>query len=191
MSDAPQAGEADSEVVTVDVTADESATADAHPAANDPLYGYADATEALTDTVSNLERVTAERDSYLELAQRVQADFENYKRRVEGQRVEERQRAAESLVIEILPVLDACEAAVSHGSEDGAAIHAALFTTLERRGLARLDVVGAPFDPEVHEAVMTEAAAEGDAGPTVTEVMRTGYTWNGRVVRPAMVKVRG
>lgn len=143
---------------------------------------------ASSDAGGDLERVIAERDEYLDLARRVQADFENYKRRVDGQRVEQIERAAESLVVEILPVLDACDAALGHGAEDVAPIKAALATTLEKRGLAVIDAVDVTFDPTVHEAVMTEP---GDGDPTVVEIMRTGYSWNGRVVRPAMVKVRG
>lgn len=184
MSDVP-VGDADAVVSVGDPE-----VADGHLAANDPLYGYADANDALNDAVTKLEQAVAERDEMRGVAQRVQADFENYKRRVEAQRVEERERAAESLVGELLPVLDACDAAVSHGSEDGAAILSALLATLERRGLAKIDAVDAPFDPEVHEAVMTEPG-DGDVGPVVAVVMRPGYSWNGRVVRPAMVKVRG
>lgn len=154
------------------------------------MAGYGSAEEALTDAVVSLERVTAERDEYLDLARRVQAEFENYKRRIEGQRVEQVQRAAEALVVEILPVLDACEAALGHGADDVGPIQSALYGTLEKRGLTRVEDIGVPFDPAVHEAVLTEPADDAD-GPVVAEIMRTGYAWNGRVVRPAMVKVRG
>lgn len=148
--------------------------------------------EALVaDALADLERVTAERDEYLDAARRVQAEFENYKRRVEGQRVEQAERAAEALVVEILPVLDACEAALSHGAEDVVPIQAALVGTLERRGLSRVDAVEVAFDPAVHDAVLTEEGEGGPDGPLVAAIMRTGYSWNGRVVRPAMVKVRG
>ena len=160
------------------------------------LAGYSSCEEALSDTLTNLERVTVERDEatvqrdeYLDLVKRVQADFENYKRRVEGQRVEQIERAAEALVVEVLPVLDACEAAVAHGADDVLPIQSSLYGTLERRGLTKVDATDVAFDPTVHEAVLTEAG-DNDDGPTVVEIMRTGYSWNGRVVRPAMVKVR-
>lgn len=179
-----------SDVGDAEVSVEGEGAVDGHPAANDPLYGYTDATDAVVAAVGERDQAIAERDEIREVAQRVQADFENYKRRVDAQRDEERQRAAESLVVELLPVLDACDAAVSHGSEDGAAILSALLATLERRGLAKIDAVDATFDPEVHEAVMTEPG-DGDGDPVVVEVMRPGYSWNGRVVRPAMVKVRG
>lgn len=138
-----------------------------------------------------LEKVTAERDEYLDLARRVQADFENYKRRVEAQRAETIARAAEELVLELLPVLDACDAALDHGAEDVAPIRSALVAALERKGLERIDPRDADFDPERHEAVMQEPGEGGENGPVVAEVLRAGYQWNGRVIRPAMVKVRG
>jgi molecular chaperone GrpE len=134
------------------------------------------------------EKIAAERDEYLDMARRVQAEFENYKRRVEQQRVEQRERAAEHLVSELLPVLDAGEAAVAQGMSDVAAIHAQLLSTLEKLGLSAVVEVEVDFDPNVHEAVLHE---EGDGDPVVAEVLRTGYLWNSRVLRPAMVKVRG
>jgi molecular chaperone GrpE len=142
----------------------------------------------LVEMVEVAEQIAAERDEYLDLARRVQAEFENYKRRVEQQRVEQRERAAEHLVSELLPVLDAGEAAVTQGMEDVAAIHAQLLTTLEKLGLSSVVEVEVGFDPNIHEAVLHE---EGDGDPVVAEVLRTGYLWNSRVLRPAMVKVRG
>jgi molecular chaperone GrpE len=72
--------------------------------------------------------------------------------------------------------------------EDVAAIHAQLLGTLEKLGLAGVVEVEVDFDPKIHEAVLHE---EGDGDPVVVEVLRTGYLWNSRVLRPAMVKVRG
>lgn len=139
-------------------------------------------------TLADLERVTAERDEYLDLARRVQAEFENYKRRVTAQRADEAGKQAEAVVAELLPVLDAGEAAISHGVEDVVPVHNMLEQTLVKLGLTKVDEIDAPFDPNVHEAVMSEP---GDGVPSVAEVLRTGYSWKGRVVRPAMVKVRG
>lgn len=144
--------------------------------------------EEQAEIVKLFPDVVAERDDYLDMARRVQAEFENYKRRVESQRAEQTARAAEHLVIELLPVLDACEAALGHGAGDVEPIHQQLFGTLAKLGLDAIAEVEVPFDPTVHEAVLSEP---GDDGPVVTEVLRTGFTWNGRVVRPAMVKVRG
>ena len=153
--------------------------------------GFESCEAALEDAVASLERVTAERDEYLAVAQRVQADFENYKRRVEAQRAEQVARAAEALVEDLLPVLDGCEAALAHGAEDVSPIWSSLFGTLERRGLVKIDQVDIVFDPNLHEAVLTEDGDGIDGQTAVAEIMRAGYQWNGRVVRPAMVKVRG
>ena len=156
---------------------------------------YPDVTEdtelegELVEMVEVAEKIAAERDEYLDLARRVQAEFENYKRRVEQQRVEQRERAAEHIVSELLPVLDAGEAAAAQGMEDVAALYSQLLSTLEKLGLARVVDADVDFDPNVHEAVLHE---EGDgADPVVAELLRTGYLWNTRVLRPAMVKVRG
>lgn len=151
--------------------------------------GYGSCEEALEEAVTSLERVTAERDEYLEIARRVQADFENFRKRVEAQRAEISERAAERLVADLLPVLDACEAALTHGDDGVGAIYSALEGILSKQGLARVAEVSVSFDPTVHEAVLSEPGDE--AGPMVAEIMRSGYLWNGRVVRPAMVKVRG
>jgi molecular chaperone GrpE len=144
---------------------------------------------AVVEAVAVAEAIAKERDEYLDLARRVQADFENYKRRVDQQRSEQRERAAEDLARELLPVLDAGEAAAAQGLGDAEQLHVHLLTTLEKHGLTRVADQGIEFDPNMHEAVIHE---EGDeASPVVVEVLRTGYLWNDRVLRPAMVKVRG
>ena len=151
----------------------------------------ADADAAVLEAVELAGRLEAERDEYLDLARRVQADFENYKRRVDQQNVELRARAAEQLARELLPVLDAGEAASAQGMLDAAAIYNQLLSTLEKQGLARVAESDVEFDPNIHEAVMhEEGESEGEAA-VVTEILRTGYLWNDRVLRPAMVKVLG
>jgi molecular chaperone GrpE len=89
-------------------------------------------------------------------------------------------------------VLDACDLAIGHGADGVEAIRSALVATLGPVGLEVLDPQDAPFDPTRHEAVLHEAAGEDDgATQVVVEVLRRGYAWEGRVLRPAMVKVRG
>ena len=122
---------------------------------------------------------------------RNQADFENAKRRLERQAAEAGTQGSGNLADKLLPVLDACDSAMQHGASEVEPIFAALLGTLEKEGLVRVAEAGAPFDPNVHEAVFHEEAAEGDDGTVVYEVLRSGYLWNGRVLRPAMVKVRG
>ena len=146
------------------------------------------------DLVASLEFVTAERDSYLDSLQRLQAEFENYRKAVAKREADARERANEGLVTELLPVLDACDSAVANGALDVAVVQHALVAALTKQGLSRLVPSGEAFDPERHEAVMHEPAEpSGDetTGPVVSEVLRVGYQWRGRTVRAAMVKVQG
>ena len=146
------------------------------------LAASADLTEASTVP-------TAEAAEYRDALLRVKADFDNYRKRVAKDQASTVQRAAEKLVSDLLPVLDACEAALGHGASDVEPIYKSLLDVLEKGGLTRMAAEGQPFDPNLHEAVLHEA---GDGGETIVlESLRTGYLWNGRVVRPAMVKVRG
>jgi molecular chaperone GrpE len=141
--------------------------------------------ESLLD---DLERVTKERDGYLDDTRRVAAEFANFRRQNDKRQVEMIEQAAASLAERLLPVLDACDGALAHCSEDVEPIYNMLIATLEKSGLSVLRPLGDPFDPNRHEAVIHE---EGDGdGPHVAEVLRTGYVWNGRVLRPALVKVR-
>ena len=130
----------------------------------------------------------AERDEYLDQLQRSKAEFANARRRADERLEAQRSQAAVGLVEKILPILDSCEAALGQGIEDVRPINDALFEMLSSQGLERVDAVGELFDPEVHEAVMYEA---GEGEQTVIEILRTGYRWNDRVVRAAMVKVQG
>jgi molecular chaperone GrpE len=141
--------------------------------------------------IADLERSSRERDEFLEALRRTQADFENYRKRVMKQQADDVARAAESIVEKLLPVLDACDGAVRHGAVEVEPVFAALLGTLEKEGLGRIDPLGEAFDPNQHDAVMHEPAAEGDGSTIVSDVMRPGYSWKGRIVRPAMVKVRG
>ena len=151
----------------------------------------APAAASVEELIVDLERTAAERDDYLDRLRRNQAEFENYRKRVAKQLVDDAARAAEGLVEQLLPVLDACDGAVHHGATEVEPIYAALLGTLEKQGLERIHPAGEAFDPNLHEAVMHEPADEGQDGTVVSDVMRAGYSWKGRVVRPAMVKVRG
>ena len=165
------------------------------PAAADATGGEAPSVDrsgaSVEELIADLEQATAERNEYLEALRRTQADFENYRKRVTKQSADDAARGAETLVDRLLPVLDACDAAVHHGATEVEPIYAALLGTLEKEGLERIDPQGEPFDPHRHEAVMHEPAADDDHGSVVSDVMRPGYQWQSRVLRPAMVKVRG
>jgi molecular chaperone GrpE len=138
---------------------------------------------------AEFETVVRERDEYLDALRRVQADFENYKKRMIKQQTDHLERAAQSLVEKLLPALDAADLAVVHGGgEEVKQVWTTLLDTLEREGLERIDPSGGPFDPNLHDAVAHEP---GEGEQEVVEVLRAGYCWKGRVLRPAMVKVRG
>jgi molecular chaperone GrpE len=144
--------------------------------------------------------LTRERDEYLRALQRVQADYENYRKRIVRQQDELTARAAAGLVEKLLPVLDGLDLAEAHLNEtldlteDGKALRASraqLMDILGREGLERIDQAGVPFDPTIHDAVAHSEGDGSDTGTVVEEVFRSGYRWKGQVVRAAMVRVRG
>jgi molecular chaperone GrpE len=144
--------------------------------------------EAEAAVKSDIAQIARERDDYLDALKRLQADFENYKKRILKQQTEHLERAAEALVDKLLPVLDTFDLAIAHGGDGLDQVHGQLMSALEKEGLERIDPVGKPFDPNESDAVAHE---EGDGEPVVSEVMRTGYRFKGKLLRPAMVKVKG
>ncbi len=179
------------------------------------ILGAADVSAAVDEVFADddpLALALNQRDEYLDSLRRLQAEFENYKKRVVKQQSDQMARAAVSLVEKVLPVLDTLDLATEHlgdpGSADGRALVAVasqLQDVLAKEGLERIDPLGEEFDPNAHEAVGhlpaegPESGPEGgdDGGPGATgepvvgQVMRAGYRWRGTVVRPAMVMVRG
>lgn len=144
-----------------------------------------------------LEEVTRQRDEYLRLLQRVQADFENFKRRAERQRFETVQRANEELLEKILPLVDDLERALANAQHDTPAealiegvrlIHRQFLDILAREGVEPIAAEGEQFDPQKHEAVMQQECRDIPEG-TVLEEYRRGYCLRDRVIRPCMVKV--
>jgi molecular chaperone GrpE len=155
------------------------------------------AASELEADLARLSQLQSERDEYLDTLRRVQAEFENYRKRVIKEQTALVDRATEGLVEQLLPVLDSFELALKNfdaaGGQDTESVrkgvelvYAELLGVLEKAGVSRVEAEGKPFDPNVHEAVMQE---DGDGEPVVTDVLRTGYTLKGRVLRPAMVKV--
>ena len=143
------------------------------------------------DVSDVLAAVTKERDEFKDLALRLQADFENFRKRVTAQLGDDVDRATAKLVESVLPVLDACEAAAAHGVQGIESVWSSLIGALQKQGLEALDLADKPFDPATAEAVVHEPSDETTDQPMVVEVLRTGYRWKGRVVRAAMVKVKG
>jgi molecular chaperone GrpE len=139
-----------------------------------------------------------ERDRYLELAQRTQADFENYRKRAAKDAATAGQRAKAGLVRELLPVLDNLERALANAGDNGdpsslvegvRLVRADLVGVLERSGVESFDPSGEPFDPTLHEALSTRPAPEGTHPGVVMDVVEKGYRLNDTVLRPARVVV--
>jgi molecular chaperone GrpE len=152
-----------------------------------------DATEAFDDR-SDAER---QRDEYLDALQRLQAEFENYRKRMTRASDDAATRAAGDIVVKLLPALDAFDYAQAHfadaESDEAKALaqtQALLLGALAKEGLERIDASDVPFDPQVHDAVAHDET-DNVQGPVVEEVLRAGYRWKGVVLRPAMVKVLG
>jgi molecular chaperone GrpE len=147
--------------------------------------------EAEEDPLARAER---ERAEYLDLAQRTQADFENYRKRAAKDAAAAGERAKAGLVRELLPVVDNLERALASAPEgdpllDGVKlVHGELVAVLERSGVKGFDPQGETFDPTEHEALSTRPAEDGDSG-VVLDVVEKGYRLNGAILRPARVIV--
>jgi molecular chaperone GrpE len=154
-----------------------------------------DETHANGAEKSDLAAVTAERDNYLDQLQRSVAEFANYRRRVEQERLRARELATRGILSQLLPVIDDLQRALASVPDDQAAtswvqgvqyIEKKLTALLEREGVSQIDATGQPFDPAFHEAVATE---DGSTQNVVVEVYQPGYKLGEQVLRPAMVKV--
>jgi molecular chaperone GrpE len=135
----------------------------------------------------DLELLLAEREQYLDAYRRAQADFENYRKQAQKRLDDAVVRSLGGFVERLLPVLDSCDAALAHGASEVEPVLSALYGELAKEGLERIDPKGSAFDPAEAEAVMHEPGEGGEQ--VVSEVLRPGYRWRGRVIRPAMVKV--
>ena len=148
------------------------------------------------DLAHELAEARAQSAQHLDDLLRLKAEFENFRKRMVKEQTQMVERAASGLVERLLPVLDNFELALiaADRTKDYEAmvrgvelVYSELIEVLRREGLEPIKAVEAPFDPELHEAVMQ---AEGDGEQlVVVDEMRRGYTLSGRVIRPAMVKV--
>ena len=182
---------------------------EAVPERGDELADEADAEvaedEAATDVVeaeedaiaADLDKARAEAESYLDDLRRLQADFDNYRKRTLREQTARAASASQALVARLLPVLDNFELAVSSAERSRdfdrmlkgvEMVLGTLRGVLEGEGLVKIEAEGKPFDPERHEAVI--AVEEEDTEPgMVVDIVRAGYELRGKVLRPAMVKV--
>lgn len=175
---------------------DQQAQADAKaPAAEGPEMVSVERAK-LEEASKQFEQAQAQRDEYLLLAKKVQAEFDNYRKRNATLRVDAEDEAVRQCVLAMLPTLDNLERALGAAQEESP-LKAGVELTLRgmREALAKLGMEGVPcergsvFDPEMYNAVMTCEASEDCPAGSVAEVFQTGYQVRGKIVRYAMVKV--
>jgi molecular chaperone GrpE len=156
------------------------------------------AAEVEEDTIAaDLAKARAEAESYLDDLRRLQADFDNYRKRTLREQTARTASASQALVARLLPVLDNFELAVSAAEQSRdfdrmlkgvEMVLGALREVLEGEGLVKIEAEGKPFDPERHEAVIAVEQEDTEPG-TIVDIVRAGYELGGKVLRPAMVKV--
>ena len=174
--------------------ADAGRVADGAPA-EEPV----DEAAEIEGDLDELIRTAAQRDEYLALAQRTQADFENYRKRVAREAAAAQERGMSSLAKELLPALDNLDRALEEADAKGGSdalldgvrlVRSELAGALARAGIESFSPVGEPFDPSLHEAVATAEQPPGGASSgTVVEVYQAGYRLGGAIMRPARVVV--
>ncbi len=151
--------------------------------------------EAVHLLVRELHEARTETADLLDNLQRVAAEFDNYRKRVERDQAETVMRAGQRIVEALLPVLDSFDAAIAIEATTGVeesmvagmrGTHSLLLDVLKREGCEPIEAADAPFDPAVHEAV---SVSPGEGDQVVEQVLRKGYLMHGRVVRPALVTV--
>jgi molecular chaperone GrpE len=161
---------------------------------NDPVPSAAPAAEAALS--EQAQKLVAEKQDLTNTLVRLQADFDNYRKRIEKERGQERLRGIEIVVDQLLPALDGFDRALAADSDPGYAeyhkgfelIRKQLWEVLAKQGVQRIESVGKNFDPNVHHAI-EQVATDDYAEGTVIGEMQPGYTFHNRVLRPAMVRV--
>jgi len=166
-----------------------------HDGAHDPS-AHLDEAAAIEGELDELVKTAKQRDDYLALAQRTQADFENYRKRVARDAAAARDRAVSSLAKELLPALDNLDRALEGAAEDDPLLQGVrlvrneLKAALTRAGIESFSPLGEQFDPSVHEAVATAPQQPGGRpSGTVVEVYQDGYRLGEGILRPARVVV--
>jgi molecular chaperone GrpE len=147
-------------------------------------------------SLSELEKLQAEKQELMNTLVRRQADFENYRKRVEKERHSDRHRGVEVLIESLLPVLDAFDRALESADDSTSVeyvkgfemIRRQLSDALAKQGLKRIESVGKEFNPHFHHAIEQVETHQHPDGMVIGE-MQPGYTFHERVLRPAMVRV--
>jgi molecular chaperone GrpE len=173
--------------VAKDVTPDTNPEGVGAPVDTEANEGYAG------DPISKLQ---AEKQELMNTLVRRQADFDNFRKRVEKEKAQDRQRGIEVMIEQMLPVLDAFDRALAGPVTGGNAdyrkgfelIRAQMWAGLAKQGVERIDTAGKEFDPNLHHAIERVENSDEAEGMVVGE-MQPGYMFQGRVLRPAMVRV--
>ncbi len=171
-----------------------------NPTGRAPGDGAADTNDAAAGVLEDLDALRAratERDQFLSLLQRTRADFENYQKRTQREREQERRYWHGTLALDLLPVLDNLERAVAAARQAGETgplvqgvgmVQAQLLDLLRRHGITPIEAEGKPFDPNLHQAVMQQPSSTLPPG-SVSQVLEKGFMIHDRVLRPAKVAV--
>jgi len=152
--------------------------------------------DSIATLVASVARLKAEKDELTQTLVRRQADFENYKKRVERDRDEEHRRGVGRLIGDVIPVLDAFERALKAHDDPAyeeyhkglVLIYRQLSETLAKHGLERISAAGTIFDPHFHQAIERVDTRDHPDG-AILEVFQDGYLFHGRVLRPSIVRV--
>ncbi len=152
-----------------------------------------DSTESVVDEVVEDVQVEAAPDPVAVLTadlQRLQAEFANYKKRVDRDRALAHELAIGAVLSELLPILDDLDRAQEHGELEGGfkAVADRLVNVTAKIGLEKFGVAGSAFDPQIHEALL-HATSPDVTTPTASEILQPGYTYKDRILRPARVSV--
>ncbi len=151
----------------------------------------------LDETRRTLESAEARSAEYLDSLRRMKAEFENYRKRMVREQTNFLEAANADLVAKLIPVLDDLELALQHAVETDEAgglaeglrmVHGKFMETLKKEGLEEINPEGSPFDPQACEAMMSVPSADHE-DCTVLQVLKKGYRWRGKLLRPAMVTV--
>ena len=162
----------------------------------DGAAGAADDPEGSSRLPAGFEALQGERDALQDRLLRMAAEFDNYRKRIDRERREQADAAAEALLLDLLPIVDDLERALQAPALGDAQayrsgvelIHKQMVDVLRRRGVTPIDTSGADFDPRFHQAVSHEKSDTHREGQVVEE-FRRGYMLGDRLLRPAMVKV--
>jgi molecular chaperone GrpE len=167
---------------------------------NDDVNGAAEAMPDAAVSAEELEQLkksASERDTYLDLAARTRAEFENYQKRMQRERELDRKYAFGPLALDLLPILDNLERAVNAAKQAGdngpmvqgvVMVQTQFLELLKRHGITRMDCLNKPFDPNFHQAVVQQPTNEVEPN-TIVQVIEQGFLNQDRVLRPAKVIV--